>query len=262
MVAVLPIPAVIAVVLVGVASIVGVLLTSVGASGFLTTVSLYLFTSLSPAEVAGTASASFVPFGVLGALAYYRSGELATRPWSRIAVVMSATGLIGALAGTGLNAFLPVRAFELALGIVVAFAGVLLLYRESGTGADSVTPKLDPNRLAGYAAYGAIGGAIGAIGGLLGLGGPALAVPSLVLLGVSIRAAVGIAQLQLVFISGAATVGYLIRDAVSVPLLALVGIPQLGGAFVGWVVAHRTPERRLRSGLAVVLVLVGIYLIA
>lgn len=262
MVGVLTVPAAIAVVLVGVALVVGVLLTSVGASGFLTTVSLHLFTSLSPAEVAGTASASFVPFGVLGALAYYRSGELATRPWSRIAVVMSATGLIGALAGTRLNAVLPVRAFELALGLVVALAGVLLLYRGSGTHAGSAAPKLDPNRLTGYTAYGTIGGAIGTIGGLLGLGGPALAVPSLVLLGVSIRTAVGIAQLQLVFISGAATVGYLVRDAVSLPLLALVGIPQLGGAFVGWLVAHRTPEERLRSGLAVVLVLVGLYLIA
>lgn len=261
MAALLTVPVALAAVLVGIALVVGVLLTSVGASGFLTTVALYLFTSLSPAEVAGTASASFVPFGVLGALAYYRSGELATRPWSHVAVVMSATGLVGALVGTELNAHLPVRAFELALGLTVAFAGVLLLYRESTGAAVGAAPKLDPTRPAGYAAYGALGGAIGTIGGTLGLGGPALAVPSLVLLGVSIRTAVGIAQLQLVFVSGTATAGYLVRDAVSLPLLVLVGVPQLVGAFAGWVLAHRTPEDRLRPGLAVVLVLTGIYLV-
>lgn len=261
MVGVLTIAAALAAALVGIALVVGLLLTSVGASGFLTTVALHLFTSLSPAEVAGTASASFVPFGVLGALAYYRSGELATRPWSHIAVVMSATGLVGALAGTELNAHLPVRAFELTLGMTVALAGVLLLYRESRGATGNAILELDPTRPAGYAAYGTLGAVIGTIGGLLGLGGPALAVPLLVLLGVSIRTAVGIAQLQLVFISATATAGYVIRDAVSLPLLVLVGVPQLAGAFVGWVVAHRTPEGRLRAGLAIVLVLVGLYLV-
>jgi uncharacterized membrane protein YfcA len=261
MVGVLGVPIALAAVLVGLALVVGVLLTSVGASGFLTTVALYVFTPLSPAEVAGTPT-NFVPFGVLGALAYYRSGELATRPWSHIAVVMSATGLIGALAGTELNVHLPVRGFELALGVVVAFAGLLLLYRESRGAGGGAVLELDPTGFAGYIVYGTLGGIIGTIGGMLGLGGPALAVPSLVLLGVSIRTAVGIAQLQLVFISGTATAGYLVQDAVSLPLLVLVGVPQVAGAFVGWVLAHRTPEGRLRVGLAVVLVLVGFYLVA
>ena len=62
------------------------------------------------------------------------------------------------------------------------------------------------------------------------------------------------------FIAAFATAGYLVRDAVSLELAVLVGVPELVGVVVGWRIAHVVDERRLKRLLAVVLVVVGPYL--
>jgi hypothetical protein len=72
-------------------------------------------------------------------------------------------------------------------------------------------------------------------------------------------AAVAAAQVQSVFVSGFAAAGYFARDAVSLPLAALVGVPELLGVLVGWRVAHRVPAVQLKRVLAVVLVCLGPY---
>lgn len=239
-----------AVLLVGIAFCVGVLLTSVGPSGVFTTVALYALTDHTPQTVAGTASASFIPIGLAGTAVYLRSGELTTTRGRRIALIISATGLLGARAGAELNTMLPVRLFELLLGLVVVGIALVLLYREY-QGLAAATDVVSPSSLAGIVVYGLLGGGIGILGGLLGLGGPLFAVPVLVLFGLPMLAAVAIAQVQLIFIAGFATAGYLAHDAVSLPLLVLVGAPQLVGVVSGWVVAHRIDSKLLRLGLAV-----------
>jgi hypothetical protein len=104
---------------------------------------------------------------------------------------------------------------------------------------------------------GTIGFGIGILGAMLGVGGPVVAVPILVVLGVPMLVAVAVAQVQSIFISSFATVGYLAVDAVSLPLVLLVGIPQLIGVVLGWGVAHRVDPHRLRVVLGLVLVLVA-----
>ncbi|PSP98767.1 hypothetical protein BRC94_08335 [Halobacteriales archaeon QS_5_70_17] len=70
----------------------GAIVTSIGPGGILVVAGLYLLTSLSSAEVAGTASATFAVGAILGGAAFTRSGGI---DW-RVAGVVAATALFTA----------------------------------------------------------------------------------------------------------------------------------------------------------------------
>lgn len=236
----------------------GIGITALGPGGVFVTIALYALTGLAPGVVAGTASATNIVAGLLGSIAYTRSGELLTRQNQRLALVLSVTSMVGALLGVRVNAFVPERLFGLFLGILVMLIGILVWYRER-TGTDTGY-TIDPGSRTGLAAGGVVGISVGIPAGLLGVGGPVLAVPLLTLLGVPLLGALAVAQVQSVFIAGAATVGYLVQGTVSVPLAVVVGIPELVGIIVGWWVAGMVNAERLKRVLAVTLAMVGPYL--
>lgn len=84
----------------------GVGITAVGPGGIFITIALVALTDLPPAVVVGTASATFVATGLVGAESYRRSGELDSQGGKRMAFVLSLTGLAGALVGVRLNALI------------------------------------------------------------------------------------------------------------------------------------------------------------
>jgi len=229
----------------------GIGITAVGPGGVFLTVALVALTDLSPGAVVGTAMATFVATGVLGSAAYARSGELRER--RRLAVALSVTGLAGALGGVALNAAVSERAFALLLGAFVSLTGLGVWYRTRATGRR-------PEPAHPLAVGAVVGGGDGLSGGLLGVGGPVLAVPLLVVAGIPMLPALAVAQVQSVFVSAAATAGYLVRGTVSPALVALIAVPELGGVMVGWLVAHHVDERRLTRVLATLLVALGPYL--
>ncbi|MDL5361569.1 sulfite exporter TauE/SafE family protein [Halalkalicoccus sp. NIPERK01] len=239
------------------ALVAGVGISALGSGGVLVTVALFAFTPLSVAAVAGTASATFAAAGLLSAAVYRRSGEFEYANARETAALLSATGVAGALAGSATNLrVLPDRAFGGLLAAFVAGLGVLIVYRELAgldpTGwIDRASPRMR------RALVGLVGIGIGVLAGLLGVGGPILAVPVLVVLGVPVLAAVAIAQTQAVFVSGIAAASYLAADAVSVPLALLVGVPQLLGVVLGWRIAHLIEPRRLRIALGATLVAIA-----
>lgn len=237
--------------LVAIAFAAGVGITAIGPGGVFLTVALVGLTELSSATVVGTVMAVFVATGVLGSLAYARSGELRER--RGLAGALSLTGLAGALAGVALNAVVSERLFALLLGAFVSLTGLLVWYRtrDGGVRTEPAHPLV---------VGGVVGVGVGLSGGLLGVGGPVLAVPLLVAAGVPMLPALAVSQVQSVFISAFATGGYLLRGTVSPALVVLVGVPALGGVVVGWLVAHRVDERRLTRLLAVLLVGLGPYL--
>lgn len=241
--------------LVAVALLAGVGITTVGPGGVFVTAALYGLTDLSSAAVAGTASATFVATGLLGSGAYVRSGELTAGPAREAAAILSATGLAGALAGTRLNLAVGDRLFGALLAAFLAGVGVLVAYREL-VGIEPggiLTGGAGRRRLA----LALVGSAVGVLGGMLGVGGPVVAVPALVALGMGMLRAVAVAQVQSIFLALFATVGYWTVGAVDVATAVLVGVPQLVGVLVGWRVAHLVSPRRLRLALAAVLVLVA-----
>lgn len=245
-----------AVVLAVIALFAGIGITAIGPGGVFLTVALFALAPITSAEVAGTASATFVATGLLGSAVYLRSGEFAYGHAREIAIVLSATSIIGALAGSQANLLVPDRIFGYLLAAFVASVGGLIVYREAVGLRPTDRLETVPDRQRRLL-VGGIGLGIGFLGGLLGVGGPVVAVPVLIVLGVPMLVAVAVAQIQSVFISGFATIGYFAADAVSIPLAVLVGIPQLIGVVLGWQVAHLVDPERLRVVLGVVLVVIA-----
>lgn len=243
--------------LIGISLVAGIGITAVGPGGIFVTIALYALTDLPPAVIVGTASATFIATGIVGAAGYYQSGELGSASGARAATILSVTGLVGALVGVRLNIYVEEATFGLLLGVFVSLTGVLVYYRTrygAGTGG------YDPTTLRGSLAIGAIGSFVGLSGGLLGVGGPVLAVPLLVATGVPMLLAVGTAQVQSIFIAAFATFGYVIRDAVSWPLAIAIVVPELIGVVIGWKVAQLVDAKLLTRILAVLMLVLGPYL--
>lgn len=245
-----------AVALVAIALVAGVGITTVGPGGVFVTAALYELTGRSSATVAGTASATFVATGLVGSVAYVRSGELATGPAREAATVTSLAAVLGALAGARLNLFVADRLFGLLLAAFLAGVALLLAYRE----AVGIEPGglLGNTRCRRRLLLGTVGGAIGVLGGLLGVGGPVVAVPAFVALGMPMLRALAVAQVQSIFLAAFAALGYAAVGAVDLGLAILVGVPQLIGVVAGWRIAHLVPARQLRLALAAVLVVTSV----
>jgi len=248
----------VAVALLVIAFVGGVGITTVGPGGIFVTAALYALTDVPPATVAGTASATFVATGILGAGTYLRSGELGDREGSIAAAILSLGGVIGALVGVGLNAVISERLFGYLLGGMLFLSGILVWWRTRDAAVER--HGLDLTTWRGGSVVLLIGFTVGIPGGLLGVGGPVLAVPLLVMAGVPMLLGVGLAQVQSIWLATGATAGYIFRDAVSWPLVVLVGVPELVGVVAGWYVAHRIDPRQLKRILAVLLVVLGPYI--
>lgn len=246
----------IAALLVVVALFAGVGISAIGPGGIFVTIALFLVVPVSSAEVAGTASLTFVFTGSLATLLFRRSGDFAEGYAGEIAAILSGLGVVGAYAGSQANLLVPDRVFGYMLAAFVAAVGGIIVYREVvGLEPSNRLRTVTDRQRRGILA--AIGFGVGFVGGLLGVGGPVIAVPILVILGVPMLVSLAVAQMQSIFISAFATAGYFAGDAVSIPLAVLVGVPQLVGVVAGWRVAHRVAEGRLRIALGVVLVCIA-----
>lgn len=255
----LPVPVEILLVLIGVSLIAGVGCTTTGAGGIFVTIALYAFTSLSSAEIAGTAHIVFIAVGVVGAVGFTRSGELLGGDGRVLAALLSGTSVLGAVAGAYLNAYLSRRLFSVFLGLLTVITGSVLLYGQIRDLPSIVV--IDASTKSGRLLFGTVGLFLGITSGLVGIGGPILAVPALVTLGVPMLLALGVAQVQAIFISGFAATGYLFQDAISPFFATITTIPTVIGAIGGWVLAHHVDPDHLEVILSTILIPVGLYLV-
>ncbi len=244
--------------LVGIAFVAGVGITTIGPGGIFLTIALYALTPLGSGTIAGTAQAMFIGTGVVGTAMYVMSGELGGSDSRRVTAALSLASVGGALLGVYLNSFLSRDLFGLLLGMLAAVTGLVILYRERR----DLPPlfDLDADTTAGLVGFVFLGAVLGCLSGLLGVGGPVITVPALLLVGVPMLYAVAIAQVQSVFIAVFAASGYLLQGALSVPLAAVLGVPLVLGVVLGWRVAHRVDPGRLKVALGGVLALVAPYL--
>lgn len=232
----------------------GIGITAVGPGGVLPTIGLFALTDLSPAQVAGTAIVTHIATGLLGTAAYLRSGQLRQPETQRMAVILAATALIGVPLGVLVNTVISARAFGWLLsGFVLVVAG-MVWWRERADG-----PRRSRTRpLTHWAPV--VGMGVSVASGIVGIGGPMLTVPLLVALGAPMLESLAAAQAQSVVIASAGTIGYLLHGAIDWRLAVLVGVPELLGVLLGWVVARAVPRRALTYTLIATLLAVAPYL--
>lgn len=231
----------------------GIGITALGPGGVLPTIGLFALTSLSPAQVAGTAIVTHVATGALGTAAYQRSGHLREPAPRRTALILAGSALLATPVGVFINNRVPARTFGLILGVFVAVVALLLWYRE-------VRPPVQRRGHPHWMTVGVLGLAVAAASGIVGIGGPMLTVPLLIGLGTPVLEALASAQAQSIVIAGVGTVGYLVHGSIDWGLAALVGIPELAGVLIGWKIAQALPTRALKIVLIVVLLALAPYL--
>lgn len=243
-----------AVLLVIIALVGGIGTTALGPGGILVTVGLFLLTDLSPAEIAGTTIVVHVGAGLIGGLAYLRSGQLREPPVRSLALVLALTAFVGTPAGSLLNGRMSGEVFGVLLALMVMAVGVSVLMRERGQ--RHRPHDVDP-RFAGMLSQTVVGFATAIASGLFGVGGPVLSVPILVIGGVPILHAIAASQTQSIVVGATGVAAYAGQGATIWPLAVLIGVPQLIGVVIGWRIAHALPRRQLTYALAVSLIMLG-----
>jgi uncharacterized membrane protein YfcA len=232
----------------------GIGITAIGPGGVLVTIALFLLTDLSPAEIAGTAIMTHIGTGIAGSLAYARSGQLREPSTRQLTVVLCIAAVIATPLGVMLNTRMPGEIFGILLAALVVLVGVSIFVREHrrpghAPGGAAVLQGWGPQAL--------LGGGVALTSGVFGLGGPMIAVPGLVLMGVPILQALGSAQTQSIVLASIGTILYLAHGSIIWPLVLLTGLPQIAGVVLGWKIARALPQRPLTFALALVLVVLG-----
>ena len=154
----------------------GVGITALGPGGVLPTIGLFALSGLSPSTIAVTATVTHIATGLLGSMAYLRSGQLREPLTHRTAVILCGSAVLGTPLGVLLNSAVSGRVFGILLGVFVAVVGLLVWWREyrRDEPGDSLHPHHSTLLLA------TLGLVIAASSGLFGIGGPMLTVPVLV----------------------------------------------------------------------------------
>lgn len=240
-------------------TLIGLLLGLVGGGGSILTVPILVYVIGESVHAATATSLVIVGLtAAFGAITHFREDRVDIP----VAVVFGASGIAGAFAGTWAN--------ERASGpLILLLFGVLMLVvaaRMMVGRRPAPRPGFDRQPGDGWSVPRTVplaGVVVGVMTGFFGVGGGFLIVPALVLaLGLPMKLAVGTSLAVIAINSAAGVAAHLGRGIdldLTVALLFVAG--GFVGATVGGRMAGRVDEARLSRGFAVLVALVGVYLI-
>jgi len=228
-----------------------------GPGGIPVIVALNLLTALSSTVVAATTSSVFVVATATATALYCYSDGV---DW-RLAATVGVPALAGTYVGTGVAVGLSAARFERLLGVTLLLAAAGIVYRQrrsDGTGqADGWRTRPVRVLLAGGSLV------VGVLAGVTGIGGPALTVPLMLVLGVPPVTAIGAGLASGVLVTVNSTLGHALQGTFPALLpAAVVGLPYVLAQVLGWRYVHAVSERTVAyslAALALVTVVVLVY---
>lgn len=234
--------------------IVGAFVGLTGVAGFLLPI---VYTGPLGMDVTAGLALSFAAFivsGVLGSVNYKKAGNL-DLPFG---IRLSIGSLAGAILGVKLNLIIPEAQVKMLLYLVVLLSGISILLRKDKAETSGKKGYLISEHLAATLILGFVTGVICA---LSGAGGPVLVMPLLVVLGIGIRTAVGVALFNSIFIGIPACAGYLLQCSVKDLILVLIAALVFHGIGVtfGSKYAVKINQTLLKKGIAVFSILVALW---
>ncbi len=238
-------------------TMIGILLGLIGGGGSILTVPILVYTLDQGVHEATATSLVIVGATALfGVIPHARNGRVELK----IALVFGGAGIAGAFAGTALNRLVTGPLLLLLFGVLMlVVAGRMFLSKTKPAGTSDSTASSRgfqwPVLLAGLI--------VGVMTGFFGVGGGFLIVPALVMvLGFPMRLAVGTSLLIIAINSAAGMVAQLQNAEIDWQLALLVTVGGFAGAMLGGRLAGRIDEVNLSRGFAVLVTVVGVYLIA
>ncbi|GAC57801.1 hypothetical protein GOHSU_25_00360 [Gordonia hirsuta DSM 44140 = NBRC 16056] len=238
------------------AGLVGISLGLLGGGGSILTVPI--LTYVLGMEPRAAIAASLFIVGTTSAVSmigHARSGRVR---W-KTGLIFGAAGMAGAFAGGLIGGFISEIVLMVLFAIMmIVTAGAMLRGRKSGRPEDPAVEHKPPVLrilLDGFL--------VGIATGLVGAGGGFLVVPALNLLGgLPMAAAVGTSLLVITMKSFAGLGGYLFSVHMEWAITLAFTAMAIAGSFVGVALAGRIPEKALRTGFGVFVLVMGVFVLA
>lgn len=237
--------------------VVGAFVGLTGVAGFLLPIVYTGPLGMGVTEGLALSFAAFIVAGALGSVNYNKAGNLDI-PFG---IRLSLGSLAGAVLGVKLNLIIPESTVKVILYVVVLLSGISILLRkdkrqEEGGRAYVISDHLAATLILGFVT--------GAVCSLSGAGGPVLVMPLLVVLGIGIRTAVGVALFNSVFIGIPACIGYMMQCSVKdiLPVMAAALVFHGIGVVYGSRNAVKINQILLKKGIAVFSILIAIWKLA
>jgi uncharacterized membrane protein YfcA len=234
-------------------ALIGLSLGMLGGGGSILTVPALVYVLGQDPHAAVSASLVIVGLNALtGAWLHRRAGNVRLRS----ALLFGGTGLIAAFAGARLSTLLSGTMLLVLFALLMLVVAVMML-----RGAASAPVAAHDAPLVWWKLL--LGGTgVGFLTGFLGVGGGFLIVPALVLvLGMSMREAVGSSLVVIALNSAAGLLGHLGETGVSWLIVGVLLAGGLPGLFMGARLAQRLPVARLRQGFAVLVMGLSVLLL-
>jgi uncharacterized membrane protein YfcA len=170
------------------------------------------------------------------------------------AMTVASAATIGSLVGSAAGAHLADRTQLTLLGVMMFAAAIAMWQRPSTASDDDRQPQT--------ALLVAIGVTVGALTGLAGVGGGFLIVPALVgAARLPIKSAAAASLLVITIAAWSAIPNYLSQTTLRWSFIApFAGVAAIG-VVAGGIIGHRLPQRPLQQAFAIVLVIVGSYVL-
>lgn len=235
--------------------VVGAFVGLTGVAGFLLPIVYTGPLGLGVTEGLALSFGAFILSGALGSWNYNRAGNLDVA----FGLKLSLGSLAGSILGVRLNLVIPEETVKIILYLVVLASGIsILLRKDKAVGEEKkrswqISGCLWATLLLGFVT--------GALCSMSGAGGPVLVMPLLVVLGISVRTAVGVALFNSVFIGIPAFLGYAFQCSMTtlLPILGAALVFHGIGVVVGSRNAGRINQGVLKKGIAVFSVLIAVW---
>jgi uncharacterized membrane protein YfcA len=239
-----------ALLLAGFSGLVGILVGATSIGAVLLVPFLTYFAGIDVHAAIGAAMFSYIFAGAAGAWFYSRRGSI---QWS-IAGWLIVGAMPGAFAGSVAKSAASGPALEGLIGLLLLFAAYTAMRPVAGRGS--------PGRVMAKPVLVALGGLTGFGSAMSGTGGPLILLPILLWLNVPVISAIGVAQAVQLPIALLATGGNFLSGEVALLIGSVIALALIAGIAAGAALAHALSPSALKRGVAWVVLVVGIGILA
>lgn len=231
--------------------LIGLTLGVLGGGGSIFTVPVLVYIAGQSPQAAVTASLIIV--GVNASMGAFFHRTQGTVQW-RVALLFGGVGMVAAYAASGLSQRVPPTLLMTLFALLMLVIGGWMLL--------SKPPTAQLRARRGWLSIALSGGTVGALTGFLGVGGGFLIVPALVMIvGLSMREAVGTSLVIIAMNSAAGLLGHLGGEMVDMPVIVSFAVAGILGSLLGARLTRIIKPDQLRTGFAGLVVLLGLVLL-
>ena len=237
------------------AALVGVSLGLLGGGGSILTVPILTYVLGMPPREAIAASLFIVGATSAGSMIGHAKAH---RVRWKTGLLFGVAGMVGAFAGGILGGIIPGAILMVLFALIAAIVALVFVRRAQNQAPESTDAEHKP-ALARILLDGFL---VGIATGLVGAGGGFLIVPALNLLGgLPMAIAVGTSLLVITMKSFAGLGGYLFSVQLNWPIVLAFTATAIAGSFAGVALAGRVPERALRKGFGIFVLVMGAFVL-